>query len=210
VLLPIRRGAAAILVLGLAVSACGGSSASAAPSSGSGGGSASSAAPVGSTSAQPTAAPTDAAQPTAATSPVAGGNGGSGNGAIPALSDGQWTAGKAHADVTGDVSGSFDGSINPALATTADDNTSLIYFTPDATSQIAVALAGGTAAVSVITPAWVGGGGSTEGAQCTIAFTKAEDKALAGTVTCTRAPVLDPSGAASKSADMTVTFDATR
>jgi hypothetical protein len=214
VLLPIRRGAAAILVIGLAVSACGGSTASTAPSTapstGSGGGGTSSSSPNASASAQPTTAATDAAQATASASPATGGNGGTGNGSIPTLSDGQWSAGKAHAEVTGDVSGTFDGTISPPLSPTASNNTSLIYMSPDSLKQIAVALAGGTAAVSVITPEWVGGGGTTEGAQCSVSFTKAEDKSLAGTVTCTKAPVLGATGATNKFADIVVTFDATR
>ena len=181
--LPIRRGAAAILVIALAVSACGGSSASAAPSNGSG--SASSTAPNASTPSAPSAGPTDAAQPTDAASPAAGGNGGTGNGAIPSLSDGQWTAGKAHADVTGDVSDNVDGTIMESLAITTDQNTTLMYFSADATKQIAVALAGGTASVSVTTPSWVGGGGTTAGAQCNVSFTKSDDKAL--TTSCSTA-----------------------
>ena len=207
--LPIRRGAAAILVIALAVSACGGSSASAAPSNGSG--SASSTAPNASTPSAPSAGPTDAAQPTDAASPAAGGNGGTGNGAIPSLSDGQWTAGKAHADVTGDVSDNVDGTIMESLAITTDQNTTLMYFSADATKQIAVALAGGTASVSVTTPSWVGGGGTTAGAECNVSFTKTDDKALAGTVTCTKAPVLSVGSlTADQFADMKVTFDATR
>jgi hypothetical protein len=213
VVLPIRRGAAAFLVLGLAVSACGGSTASAAPSTGSGGGSSASAAPTAAaataTATASSPAATDAA-PSESASPATGGNGGTGNGSIPTLSDGQWTGGKAHAEVTGDVSGTFDAVINPALATSAGNNTSLTYFTPDSLKQVAVALAGGTAAVSVITPEWVGGGGTTEGAQCSVSFTKSEDKSLAGTVTCTNAPVIDATGAASKAANIVVTFDATR
>ena len=213
VVLPIRRGAAAILVIALAVSACGGSSASAAPSNGSGNGSgsASSTAPNASSPADPSAGPTDGAQPTDAASPAAGGNGGTGNGAIPALSDGQWTAGKAHADVTGDVSDNVDGTIMESLAITTDQNTTLMYFSADATKQIAVALAGGTASVSVTTPSWVGGGGTTAGAECNVSFTKTDDKALAGTVTCTKAPVLTVGSlTADQFADMNVTFDATR
>ena len=154
---PMRRGFAAILVLGLAVAACGGSSASATRASGdgSGGGTASSSAPNASTPAEPTAEPTDAAQPTdAAASPATGGNGGTGNGAIPALSNGQWTAGKVHADVTGDVADTVDGVITSGLALTDQQNTTLTYFSSDATKQVAVALAGGTAAVSVTTPQW--------------------------------------------------------
>ena len=209
VVLPIRRGAAAILVIALAVSACGGSSASAAPSNGSE--SASSTAPNASTPADPSAGPTDAAQPSDAASPAAGGDGGTGNGAIPSLSDGQWTAGKAHADVTGDVSDNVDGTIMESLAITTDQNTTLMYFSADATKQIAVALAGGTASVSVTTPSWVGGGGTTAGAECNVSFTKTDDKALAGTVTCTKAPVLSVGSlTADQFADMNVTFDATR
>jgi hypothetical protein len=213
VALPIRRGVAAVLVLGLAVSACGGSSASAAPSTGGGGGtgSASSPTPNASTPAQPTPAPTDAAQPTDAASPVAGGNGGTGNGAIPSLSDGPWTAGKAHADVKGDVTDTVDAAITAGLALTTDQNTTLLYLAPDGTKQVAVALAGGTASTSVTTPQWVGGGGTTQGAECTVAFSKSEDKALAGTITCTHAPVLNVGSlGADQFADIVVTFDATR
>jgi hypothetical protein len=214
VALPIRRGAAAVLVIGLVVTACGGSSASAAPASGSGSGtgSGSSPAPNASSPAVPTPASTDAAQSTEPTaSPAAGGNGGTGNGAIPTLSDGQWTAGKAHADVKGDVTDTVDGAIMAGLAITTDQNTTLIYLAPDGTKQVAVGLAGGTASTSVTTPQWVGGGGTTVGAQCSVAFSKTDDKALSGTITCSHAPVLNVGSiGAEQYADIVVTFDATR
>jgi hypothetical protein len=211
---PIRRGAAAFVVLGLVVAACGGSSASAAPSGGSAGsgGSGSSVAPNASTPAQPTPASTDAAQSTEpAQSPAAGGNGDNGNGSIPKLSDGPWTAGSAHADVHGDVTDAVDGAITAGLAITDDQNTTFIYLAPDGTKQIAVALAGGIVSTSVTTQQWVGGGGTTQGAECRVSFTKTEDKAVAGTVTCTKAPVLAMGNLQpDQFADITVTFDASR
>ncbi len=105
----------------------------------------------------------------------------------------------------------MDGVITSGLALTDQQNTTLIYFSSDATKQVAVALAGGTAAVSVTTPQWVGGGGSTAGAECAIAFTKTDDKSVAGTITCSHAPVLKiGSLAADQFADIVVSFDASR
>ena len=57
--------------------------------------------------------------------------------------------GKVHADVTGDVADTVDGarSTSGSGARPISKNTTLTYFSSDATKQVAVALAGGTAAV---------------------------------------------------------------
>lgn len=196
---------AASLVVGLALAACGQSASSAAP-----GGTGSAATPAGVSPSAPPASSdgSPSAEPTA--SQQASGGGGGGTGGVPALSDGDWTAGVAHADVSGDVSGTIDAPLLVGLATTSGTTTQLTYVATDGSGQIGVAINDGTVAVSVSTTGWVGGGGTTEGAQCSATFSKGDATSVAGTVTCTRAPVIDSTGAQNKFADITVTFEASR
>ena len=186
---PHRRSTAGLLVVVLVLAACGGSAATTAPD---GSGSAPTAPPDGQ-SAEPTAPP--ASQ---------GGNGGTGS--VPTLTDGDWTAGTAHADVTGDVSATLDANLLVGLATTQGAATQLTYTTTD--GQISVAINGPDVSVSVSNGQWVGGGGTTT--MCTSTFTKGDATNVAGTVTCNGSPIIDASGVAGKSANLVVTFEASR
>jgi hypothetical protein len=197
-----HRPRLALVVMSLVAVACGSSAQSAAPS-------VSSPSPVASASnsPQPSTQPTGASQ-SSQPSATAAGNGGTG--AVPSLANGDWKSGKAHAVVSGDVTATVDGEIKPGLATTLNDNTSLIYFSADGVTQIAVAIAGGVAAVSVISPAFVAGAGTTIGAPCQANFTKADATSVEGTITCRGAPVLEQGAATAKKADIEASFNATR
>ena len=198
---PGRRAAAILLVLCLAIVACGGSTPSGTPAG------TSTATQGAATDAAPSDAPTDGGQ---ATPPPDPGTGTQGD-PVPALGDGNWTAGRATAEVTGDVTASLAGEILQGLATTSGGNTSLVYIDQTNGTQIAVAMIeGGTASVSLATTEWVGGGGTTTDAQCTADFTAGDANKVAGTIRCSRAPIIDTGGQADRFADMVVTFEATR
>jgi hypothetical protein len=176
-----------VLSSAIALAACGGSAATNPPDGGAG-------------SATPAANSTDAA-----TTPASQG-GGTGN--VPALTAGDWTAGKAHAEVSGDVSGTFDAPLLVGLATTDGPATQLTYVDAATNTQIAVAINGSDVSISVGNGEWVGGAG-TSGSPCTVQFTKGDASNVAGTVSCPDAVVIDSTGTG-RSADMTVTFEATR
>lgn len=198
-----------MLAIGLMLAACGGGST---PTTGSG---ASSAAPPGGQSVEP--APSTDGQSAEPVSPSASAEpppsqGGGGTGSVPVLTSGDWTSGTARADVSGDVSGTIDANLLVGLATTDGDATQLTYISTDSQSTIAVAINGSIVSISVTNGAagWTGGGGTTEGAQCSATFTKGDATSVAGTVTCDGAPVIDASGAINKTARMVVTFEAKR
>lgn len=148
------------------------------------------------------------AEPSAAAeASQAGGDGGGGGGLDASLSDGAWTGGEAHIDVSGDATATADAPLTPTLSLTDSASTNLIY-TNEAGVLIGIAIYVDSFAISITTAEVVAGGGSTT--TCSVDWHSTDDNNLSADFDCPNAPSFTASGSSGGTVDIRGSFTATR
>ena len=135
----------------------------------------------------------------------AGGNGGDGDAPVPA--DGQWTGGEGEVNVTGDLSGSFNGAITPPSGTYGGATT-LLYVLGDSGTLTIGINAEEAFGVAVTTAEFVSGGGSAQG--CEVDYGQADDSRIEATFRCDNADAIGTGGLDVGTITIEGSFTATR
>jgi len=156
------------------------------------------------TSESPSASPatTEPDDPTATSAAEAGANG---SGGI-SLSDGSWTDGVVHVEMSGDATASFDANLVSANSITDGQSTTL-YYVGDGGEGVGLAIYPDSWAISVTTAELTGGAGTTT--ECTVNYQSAQDTSVAGEFSCPDSPVFTLTGA-SGTVTFVGSFDAAR
>ena len=157
------------------------------------------------TSQSPAASPatTEPDEPTATSVAEAGTNGSS---VGITLSDGSWTDGVVHVEMSGDATASFDADLVSANSFTDGESTTL-YYVGAGGEGVGLAIYPDSWAISVTTAEMTGGAGTTT--ECTVNYQSAEDTNVAGEFSCPDSPVFTLTGA-SGTVTFVGTFDAAR
>lgn len=137
----------------------------------------------------------------------AGGDGGGGGGLDATLSDGSWTGGEAHIDVSGDATATADAPLTPTLSLTDSASTNLVY-TSEAGVLIGIAIYADSFAISVTTAEVVAGSGTTT--TCSVDWHSTADDNLSADFDCPNSPSFTASGSAGGTVDIRGSFTATR
>lgn len=145
------------------------------------------------------------AQPSAAAEASQGGGGG--GGLDVTLSDGAWTGGEAHIDVSGDATATADAPLTPTLSLTDSASTNLIY-TSEAGALIGIAIYVDSFAISVTTAEVVAGGGTTT--TCSVDWHSTADNNLSADFDCPNSPSFTASGSTAGTVNIRGSFTATR
>lgn len=143
----------------------------------------------------------------AAAASQAGGGGGGGGGLDATLSDGSWTGGEAHIDVSGDATATADAPLTPTLSLTDSASTNLVY-TSEAGVLIGIAIYADSFAISITTTEVVAGGGTTT--TCSVDWHSTADNNLSADFDCLNSPSFTASGSAGGTVDIRGSFTATR
>ena len=136
-----------------------------------------------------------------------GGSGGGGGGLDASLSDGTWTGGEAHIDVSGDATTSADAPLTPTLSLTDSSSTNLVY-TSEAGVLIGIAIYSDSFAISITTAEVVAGGGTTT--TCSVDWHSTADNNLSADFDCPDSPSFNASGGTAGTVDIRGSFTATR
>jgi hypothetical protein len=155
-------------------------------------------------------APTATAGSGSAQTPAPGGGGGGGGGGGLTLPEGAWSGGNLHLVVSGDFSATIDAPLFPSTSVTIPDYTILYYIAEASQSSVTLGIYSDYVAISLTTPQFVGGAGSTQDSVCSASFARREANSVEGTITCTDAPVVSTAGAIGQTVDMQGSFTATR
>jgi hypothetical protein len=148
------------------------------------------------------------AQPSgAAEASQAGGGGGDGGGLDATLSDGAWTGGEAHIDVSGDATATADAPLTPTLSLTDSASTNLIY-TNEAGALIGIAIYVDSFAISITTAEVVAGSGTTT--TCSVDWHSTADNNLSADFDCPNSPSFTASGSTAGTVNIRGSFTATR
>jgi hypothetical protein len=159
--------------------------------------------------ATPAGSTTQPTQPAGATAtPVGGGGGGGGGGAT--FPDGPWAGGTAHIVISGDYNVTGDLPLAAYASLSTPETTLFQYVQADPLFSLSVAVDPASVSVVVTAVEFVGGGGTTEDAQCVVSFARAEANSVEGTVTCQNAPVISTAGVANRHVNIQASFTATR
>ncbi|HEX2420420.1 MAG TPA: hypothetical protein VHL55_02360 [Acidimicrobiia bacterium] len=145
-------------------------------------------------------------KPDEATATSAAETGGTGSEIGVTLSDGSWTGGTVHVEMSGDATGSFDAELVSANSITDGQSTTL-YYVGSGGEGVGVAIYPDSWAISVTTPDLTGGGGTTT--QCRVNYQSTEDSNVGGEFSCPDSPVFTLTGATG-TATFVGSFDATR
>jgi hypothetical protein len=136
-----------------------------------------------------------------------GGGGGGGGGLDATLSDGAWTGGEAHIDVSGDATASADAPLTSTLSLTDSASTNLIY-TNEAGVLIGIAIYADSFAISITTAEVVAGGGTTT--TCSVDWHSTADNNLSGDFDCPNSPSFTATGGTAGTVNIRGSFTATR
>lgn len=135
------------------------------------------------------------------------GDGGDGGGLDVTLSDGAWTGGEAHIDVSGDATATADAPLTPTLSLTDSASTNLIY-TSAAGALIGIAIYVDSFAISITTAEVVAGGGTTT--TCSVDWHSTADNSLSADFDCPNSPSFTAAGSTPGTVTIRGSFTATR
>ncbi len=139
--------------------------------------------------------------------PEAGGDVGGTGGIDTALTDGNWTGGSVHVEMSGDATGSLDADLLSANSITDGQSTTLFYTGAEGVG-VGVAIYPDSWAISVTTSDLTGGGGTTT--ECTVTYESVEDDNVAGAFSCPNSPVFTLAAGSAGTVTFEGSFDATR
>jgi hypothetical protein len=181
-----------VLVLALAaVAACG-----------------SSASPSTSASVAAGATPVPASQPAEPTDVPTDGGGPAFS--IPPIVDAQYTTGKLHAEISGDVTTTLDAPLQGGLSFTSGDSTVLSYADATGSNGGGIVIGGGILGVTIATKELSTAGSTGDSNHCDVSLSQSDASRLAGTFDCKRLIGVVPDGSRNVTVDMKGTFEASR
>lgn len=131
----------------------------------------------------------------------------------PPIADGDWTSGKWHVEISGDVSATLDAPLQGAFNMTDRGQTVVTYTSPTAGDAGSLIISEGGFAIEIRSAAVTTGGISfisPTGSGCTLTLTQSDNSRLAGSFDCKLLPGTVSSTGKRVAVNLKGTFEAAR